>query len=107
MSTGIHGAMFDSLADLVVELDIKHDVHTVVLTLNGQHGEFDVNILADDDDMEAYSWKGVVRRHGGVSDVREINVCRFCGLKPGNWRRPCRGVATGSHELGEHEVSDL
>lgn len=105
MSTGIQGSMLDSLAAWIVEIDARYDVHTVTLVLNGQHGEFDLTVLASDVDLEDQTWQGVLHRHGGVSDMRRVGVCRFCGLEPYHWHRPCAGVSTGSHEPGEWPVA--
>ena len=58
-----------SVADAVREVETTHgvDVHTITLTINGQHGEFDLIVDASDQDMEEHRFTGIVERRGGVS----------------------------------------
>lgn len=67
-------AMFASVALHVatVETSGPYDVHTVLLVLNGQHGEFDLRIEATDDDLEDHAWIGVAHRTGGVAGFRKV-----------------------------------
>jgi hypothetical protein len=75
MSTFIRSTetMFSSVADLVDKVDGKVDVHTITLELNGQHGEFDLRILATDGDMEDVEFEAVAYRLGGLSHVKQVH----------------------------------
>jgi hypothetical protein len=63
--------MLRSIAEAVTKFESDHqvDVHTITLILNGQHGEFDLTVLATNNDMEDVTMTGRAHRHGGVSDL--------------------------------------
>jgi len=63
-----------SLLDSIERKDEAMDIHTVTLVLNGQHGEFDLTVVATDDDMEEHQWEGVAHRSGGVSGFKEVAI---------------------------------
>jgi len=46
------------------------DVHTVILELNGQHGQFDVHIRGTNSDMEECAIDALGFKSGGVENVR-------------------------------------
>jgi hypothetical protein len=75
MSTFIRSTetMLSSVADLVDKVDGRVDVHTITLELNGQHGEFDLRILATDGDMEDVEFEAIAHRLGGVTDIRQVH----------------------------------
>ncbi len=69
----ISDAMFLAVAEKVAELEDTVDVHTITLVLNGQHGEFDLEVQGNEDDDspwlgEDVCWSGIAHRMGGVSD---------------------------------------
>ena len=70
MSTfyGSPGHMMRSVGDLVGLVDETADVHTITFVLNGQHGEFDVTILATDEDGEDVTYTAIAHRTGYISD---------------------------------------
>jgi hypothetical protein len=70
-STSEH--MLAAVAELVDQADGKVDVHTISLELNGQHGEFDLRVLATDDDMEPVEFEAIAHRGGGLTDIREVH----------------------------------
>lgn len=74
MSTFIRSTetMLSSVADLVDKVDGRVDVHTITLTLNGQHGEFDLVIQATDGDMEDVEFEAIAHRLGGVTDIKQV-----------------------------------
>ena len=75
MGTFIRSAehMMASVADAIDATDTGDiDVHTISLTLNGQHGEFDLRIEATDEDMQDRLWTGIAYRIGGVADLGEV-----------------------------------
>lgn len=80
MATFSHGygpaPMLDSVAVFAKEVEANEemDIHTITLTLNGQHGEFDLVIEATDQDLEDHRWEGVAHRSGGVRDFRKVEV---------------------------------
>ena len=84
-----HGSsepMLAAVAELVDEAEAKGlDVHTIVLQLNGQHGEFDLWIRSSDDELDEHETDGTAHLSGGVSQVRHSS-----GNKPvqidGLWR---------------------
>lgn len=60
------------IVDSIELMDSDIDVHTITLTLNGQHGEFDLIIEATDAaDMTRRRWVAQAFRSGGVMDLRE------------------------------------
>lgn len=61
--------MMAAVATAVKEFESSHavDVHTIILELNGQHGEFDLEVQATNDDMEDVKMTGIAHRYGGVS----------------------------------------
>lgn len=63
---------FHDVGTLVASIPDGYDVHTVLLVLNGQHGEFDLRVEATDDDLEDHAWTGIVGRYGGVRDWRKV-----------------------------------
>ena len=65
--------MLSAVADLVDYVDGKADVHTITLELNGQHGEFDLRVLATDDDMEPVEFTAIAHRGGGLTERREVH----------------------------------
>ena len=42
------------------------DVHTVKIELNGQHGGFDVDFLATDDNFDEYCFEFILDSNGGL-----------------------------------------
>lgn len=60
-----------AVAEVIDDLETKgHEVHTVTLVLNGQHGEFDLTVLATTDPgLENVTAKGIAHRSGGVSEL--------------------------------------
>jgi hypothetical protein len=76
MSTFIRSTavMLESVADLVDRVDGRVDVHTITLELNGQHGEFDLRILATDGDMDDVVFTAVAHRLGGLTDVQQVKA---------------------------------
>jgi hypothetical protein len=65
--------MLSAVAELVDKVDGDVDVHTITLELNGQHGEFDLRVLATDDDMENVEFTAIAHRGGGLTDIREVH----------------------------------
>lgn len=47
-----------------------YDVHTVRIVLNGQHGGFDVEIEATDEDLEDYVAHYRLERHGHLEQTK-------------------------------------
>lgn len=63
--------MFAAVAEVVDATEAKGlDVHTIVLQLNGQHGEFDLWIRSSDEDLEEHETDGTAHRTGGVDQIR-------------------------------------
>lgn len=63
--------MLAAVAEQVDNMETAgHDVHTIVLQLNGQHGEFDLWIRASDQDLEEQEIDATAHRMGGVDQVR-------------------------------------
>lgn len=62
-------AMMASIADAVSKFETGHmvDVHTITLSLSGQHGEFDLTVEATNGDMEDVKMTAIAHRYGGVS----------------------------------------
>jgi len=48
------------------------DIHTITLELNGQHGEFDLTVLATNESMKDLKFTGIAYRYGGVADFKEV-----------------------------------
>jgi hypothetical protein len=69
-STSEH--MLAAVAELVDKADGRVDVHTISLELNGQHGEFDLRVLATDGDMEDVEFTAIAHRGGGVTDIQQV-----------------------------------
>lgn len=53
-------------------------IHTISLTLNGMHGEFDLTVKASDDTegfLEEREWTAIAQRYGGVrGNLEEVKV---------------------------------
>lgn len=47
------------------------DVHTVKVTLNGQHGGWDVRLEATDEDMADVTLVGILSPFGALQDLTE------------------------------------
>jgi hypothetical protein len=61
------------LIDTIELIDDAIDVHTVTLTLSGQHGEFDVVIEGTDNtELTRRRWTAIAFRSGGVMDLQEV-----------------------------------
>lgn len=72
-NTSLH--TFIAVSEFVDQVDIdkdKHDVHTVSLELDGQHGEFNLVIQATGEHGEDFEWRGVAHRSGGVSGFHQV-----------------------------------
>lgn len=69
INTSIH--TMAAVATVIDDLETRgHEVHTVTLVLNGQHGEFDLTVLATTDpDLEEVKATGIAHRSGGVSEL--------------------------------------
>jgi hypothetical protein len=74
---------YSSVEDAVhaVEASGPYDVHTILMVLNGQHGEFDLRIEATNDDLEDYAWEGITNKYGGVSHFHRAPERRAASLK--------------------------
>lgn len=59
-------AMFSAISQEIDRRWSHLDVHTVTLTLNGQHGEFDLTVEATDESLEDVRVDGIAFRNGGV-----------------------------------------
>lgn len=66
-------AMFASVA-ILIDKDVPADVdvHTITLTLNGQHGEFDLVVEGSDEDFEDVRFEGIAHRSGGVAGFHRV-----------------------------------
>lgn len=61
--------------DLIAEdRSLPLDVHTVTLTLNGQHGGFDVKLEATDANMQDVTLTGILTNYGAVVDLTEAGA---------------------------------
>lgn len=77
MTTFVNTSMHTmaAVAQVIDDLETKgHEVHTITLTLNGQHGEFDLVVEATTDTrfLEDVKATGIAHRSGGVSDLEVV-----------------------------------
>jgi hypothetical protein len=59
----------------VEDTERQVEIHTITLTRNGTHGEFDLVIEATDDTdgfLEDRKWEGIAHRYGGVAQFGEV-----------------------------------
>lgn len=77
MSTFWNGSasMFASIA-MNIDKDVPEDVdvHTVTLSLNGKHGEFDLVVQGTDPSLYNVRFEGVAHRSGGVAGFRRVEA---------------------------------
>lgn len=61
---------------LATATDVAHrlDVHTVTVTLNGQHGGWDVRLEATDDDLQDVALVGILGRYGALEGLTEAGA---------------------------------